>query len=325
MVGNPAMTGTNPSSGAATLHELSQRRRLYRATTAVELLFAPLALLALVHTALLEMSDLMLGLAGFLWLVLGLVYAHELWQRPDHAPPSRHRASRGTLLLGGGIVVSAWIRLPHPPFEVWLLLLTTPLLAVLQYAIRPAAKGGPREFSVAAAARTRTIPAAPKVARGRFDWLLGIWLLNLVFGTFLGWVLTSAVELTEENWRPWVGARAALCVLLPLVCVLPGFRHLRRPHLAARLVVLVAITGFQVATGWNAAVDYVSGPVWQEVVVVRRFTLERRVRGTRVEGQRVELADGRVLVLPDRLQLDLGPSRLLLLAGLERILRVAPP
>ena len=203
-----------------------RRRLLYRATTVAELAFVMLLLPGLLQAAMLELHGFAFGLAGFFVVILGVVSLHDFKDRPDKAPPAHPLAWRRTALLGLSIPLVLWFRLGSMPWIGWAMLASAPLVAWLEHASRPSSHGGPEEFSSAETERSAAKLPRPPVRRSPFDWLLVIWLLNLVIGVWGTWSLTTAIELTPENWRLWVGLRAGVCVLLPVICVLPGLFHL---------------------------------------------------------------------------------------------------
>jgi hypothetical protein len=139
--------------------------------------------------------------------------------------------------------------------------------------------------------------AAHEVERGRFDFLGVVWLLSVPFAPFLSWILTSAFELTPASWRPLLGARAFLCVVVPCVCVLPLVRYVRGKAATFMTAVLVLGTTFPVLCGLDAAIDSIRGPEWENVQIVRVRDVDFTTRaGTHVhvEGAFAELAEFRL-------------------------------
>jgi hypothetical protein len=164
---------------------------------------------------------------------------------------------------------------------------------------------------------------APKLRPSRFDGLGVIWLLAIPFGPFFGWSATE--QLTAENWQVVAGIRAGLCVALPAVCVLPLLRYVRGPYAVPAGAVLLIGTAFPFIIGLGATLDFVGGPVWQDVEVkaVRdsSFTTEF---GTRVTAPQAfaDLMDGRTLRPVSTVEIHSGPARVLVLQGLNRIIDV---
>jgi len=66
-----------------------------------------------------------------------------------------------------------------------------------------------------------------KVKRGAFDWLGAVWLLAIPFAPFLMWVVDSLTVITTQNWKIILGIKAGLCVLIPVVSLLPLIKYVR--------------------------------------------------------------------------------------------------
>jgi len=164
---------------------------------------------------------------------------------------------------------------------------------------------------------------APKLRPSRFDGLGVVWLLAIPFGPFLGWSATE--QLTAENWQVVAGIRAFLCVVLPAVCVLPLLRCVRGRYAVPAGVILLIGTAFPFIIGLGAALDFVRGPVWQDVEVesVRDagFTTQFGTRVT-VPQAFADLLDGRTLRPVSTVDIHSGPARVLVLQGLNRIIDV---
>jgi hypothetical protein len=164
---------------------------------------------------------------------------------------------------------------------------------------------------------------APKLRPSRFDGLGVVWLLAVPFGPFLGWSATE--QLTAENWQVVAGICAVLCVVLPAVCVLPLLRYVRGPYAVPAGAILLIGTAFPFIIGLGAALDFVGGPVWQNVEVksvrASSFTTEF---GTRVTAPQAfaDLIDGRTLRPVSTVDIHSGPARVLVLQGLNRIIDV---
>jgi hypothetical protein len=164
--------------------------------------------------------------------------------------------------------------------------------------------------------------AAKKVTR--FESVCGgVWALSIPFAPFLTWVLTNAFDVNSANWRLLLGTRAFLCVVVPIVTVLPLLRSVRRGFAGVQIVVFAIGTGFPVATGAASAADFVAGPVWQDVTIdgVRDVAF-RTTAGTdvRAPGALVDLGDGRTLTRSAGVALEGGPMRVFILRYTGRIL-----
>lgn len=157
-----------------------------------------------------------------------------------------------------------------------------------------------------------------------YDGLGVIWLLAIPMAPALGWFIRSAIDLDRTNWHWWLGLSAFLCVLVPLVCVLPLLRFIRRGSAGTALAILAVGTGFPVWTGAGSAYDWVRGPEWQAVIIARLDNLDYVSRGRRVlaEDVFVELADGRSLSRATGVVLREGPARILVLRGIGRVIDV---
>lgn len=170
-------------------------------------------------------------------------------------------------------------------------------------------------------------PERPAAKARWFDRLGVAWLLAIPFAPFFGWLLTSVVDVNRTNW-PWLlGARASLCVVVPIVCVLPLLRYVRRGTAAPALAILALGTAFPVTTGFGAAYDVVRGPDWQTVTIERIEGVHYTTRlGTHVDANGVflELADGRELVRSRTVPVRKGSAQLLVLRGLGRVIDVRP-
>jgi hypothetical protein len=164
---------------------------------------------------------------------------------------------------------------------------------------------------------------APKLRPSRFDGLGAVWLLAIPFGPFLGWSATE--QLTAENWQLVAGIRAFLCVALPAVCVLPLVRYVRGRYAVPAGAILLIGTTFPFILGSGAALDFVRGPVWQNVKVksVRAsgFTTQFGTQVT-VPQAFADLIDGRTLRPVSTVDMHSGPARVLVLQGLNRIIDV---
>jgi hypothetical protein len=200
----------------------------------------------------------------------------------------------------------------------------TAFLLMLQLAVEYLPKLADRASleSAEGAARGADAPPAKKVTRLE-SVCGGVWILSIPFAPFLTWALTNAFDLDRSNWRLLLGARAVLCVVVPLVTVLPLLRYVRRGMAGLQILVLGIGTAFPVATGAAAAADFVAGPVWQDVTVdgVRDVDF-RTAAGTNVNapGALVDLGDGRTLTRSAGVALRGGPMRIFALRHTGRIL-----
>lgn len=226
-------------------------------------------------------------------------------------PASQWSLPASMLALGVGIPALFWLQFGHVDgfalgFTGFLLLLALALhvLPGKVAALAPFAR-------------------AHEVAPGRLDWLGAVWLFAIPTAPLLGWLLTSVPDLDADSWRVPVTLRAGLCVVLPVVSVLPLLRYVRGRPAPFLLAILGIGTLFPVLTGWGAALDAVRGPRWEDVTVDALEDLGfRTAAGIRVRraGAFVLLRDGRRLTHAEGLRLAPGPHRVLVLGGLGRIL-----
>lgn len=167
--------------------------------------------------------------------------------------------------------------------------------------------------------------ATPAYTPSRFDVLALVWLLAIPFGPFFGWMFTE--DLTAGNWQSAAGARAVLCVVLPLIGVLPLLRFVRGRHAHAAATVLLIGTAVPVLAGLTSAYDVIRGPVWQDVEVVAVRSGGSPLlwrRQSSVSSGLVDLSDGRTLRMVSTVLVGRGPAHLLVLRGLNRILDARP-
>lgn len=160
-----------------------------------------------------------------------------------------------------------------------------------------------------------------------FDRLGVVWLLSIPFAPFVTWVLRNAMDLDSTNWFWPLGLSALFCVVVPIVCVLPLLRYVRRGTAGVALTILAAGTGFPVATGAGSAYDFVFGPVWQEIEIVRPIDIDYMTRSGRImsiDAAYVDLADGRRLSRASTVPLQVGKAQALVLRGVGRIIAVRP-
>ena len=172
---------------------------------------------------------------------------------------------------------------------------------------------------------TESVPTEEKkpvaYTPSRFDFLGAIWLLSIPFGPLIGWTATE--QLTAGNWQIVAGTRAFLCVLLPMICVLPLLRFIRGRHAVACVIILSVGTAFPMLTGLGSAFDVVYGPVWQDVDVEAVRAEGKALRSgssVNIPDARVDLADGRTVRPVVSAPVHRGPMRVLVLRGLNRII-----
>ncbi|HQV04973.1 MULTISPECIES: hypothetical protein [unclassified Novosphingobium] len=145
--------------------------------------------------------------------------------------------------------------------ELLLIAVTIPGLFWLGYGVVDGFAIGFTVFLVLLTAAVEYLPAlteriaAQQAADGgvarpaRWFDILGVgWLLAIPFAPLLGWITRSAIDLDRSNWHWWLGLSALLCVVVPLVCVLPLLRYVRRGSAGIALAILAVGTGFPVAT-----------------------------------------------------------------------------
>jgi hypothetical protein len=167
---------------------------------------------------------------------------------------------------------------------------------------------------------------AVKITPGRYDSLGVVWAFSIPFAPFLSWVLTNAFDVDASNWRALLGIRATLCVVLPLVTVLPLVRYVRRGTAGVSIAVLVVGTGFPVATGAGSAFDVIAGPSWQDVTITQLDDSDFKLQGREVRAPDavVKLSDGRSLSRSADVAVHEGRTRLLILRGFGRIIDAVP-
>ena len=159
-------------------------------------------------------------------------------------------------------------------------------------------------------AEAQGLDRVPRTQPRWYDRLAVGWLLAIPFAPALSWMLRSGVDVDRANWIWVLGISALLSVVVPLVCVLPLLRYVRRGTAGISLTILSVGTGFPVATGAGSAYDVLRGPEWQSVTI------------THIDGlvPLVELADGRTLSYSTAIPLQVAPARLLVLRGFERVI-----
>ncbi len=160
----------------------------------------------------------------------------------------------------------------------------------------------------------------PPYTPGPFDFLVVVWVVSIPISPFVGWALTNFIDLGVANWRVWLGVRAVLCVVLPIISVLPLLRFLRRPHVGFMLAFLGVGTAFPVVTGIGSAIDVVRGPRWENVEITSIKNVVKPGGKVLIRGALIELADGRRLTRTKSVNVREGPDRLLILRGIQRII-----
>jgi hypothetical protein len=121
-------------------------------------------------------------------------------------------------------------------------------------------------------------PAYHTPVAARNDWrdrIGAFWLMACVFGPFFGWVLTSAVPLTTENWRWLYGGRVVLSIGLPILTALPLMRYVRGRGAGVMIALLVGVTALPIWSGWATWQDLWAGPVRRPAEQLR-FTRQDR-------------------------------------------------
>ena len=96
------------------------------------------------------------------------------------------------------------------------------------------------------------------------DWLDRVgafWLVACAFGPFFGWLLTSAFQLTMNNWRWLFGGRVILSVAIPILTSLPLLRYVRGRGAPVMLAMLIGVTALPVWSAVATIQDLRSGPV----------------------------------------------------------------
>ena len=96
---------------------------------------------------------------------------------------------------------------------------------------------------------------------GLLDYVGAFWLLACAFGPFFGWLVTSAAQLTEDNWRWRYVTRAVLCVAVPVLTALPLFVYVRGKGWWLMLLMLVGVTSLPAWSAVNSLLDLREGPV----------------------------------------------------------------
>jgi hypothetical protein len=159
----------------------------------------------------------------------------------------------------------------------------------------------------------KTPPQPIAYTRRWFDFLAGVWLLSVPFGPLFGWTATEFIS--AGNWQAMAGIRVFLSVVLPLLGVLGLVRFIRGQYAVPTALIALIGTAFPLVTAANTTWDFVRGPVWESVTVKTLRTLPD------ADFYFVDLADGRTLRTVADVPMKRGPARLLVLQGLDRVLR----
>lgn len=165
------------------------------------------------------------------------------------------------------------------------------------------------------------------VAPGRLDWLAPVWLLCIPFAPLVLWLIGSLAVVTEANWRLVLGSKAFVCVVLPVISVLPLLKYVRGQAAPISMLILAIGTLFPVTFGLNALWDLSSGPQREQVVVAHVRQVQAYVSGRSVATDivEVELGDGRTLQADQGVgPIVAGPAWLTVLRSTGTILSVHP-
>ena len=68
----------------------------------------------------------------------------------------------------------------------------------------------------------------PAVQRRWYDGLGVLWMLAIPFGPAFSWIITNWIGVDRGNWENLLGFTTLLCVVIPVVGVLPLLRYLKR-------------------------------------------------------------------------------------------------
>lgn len=106
----------------------------------------------------------------------------------------------------------------------------------------------------------------PIVARGDWvDWIGAFWLVSCAFGPLFGWIATSAIPLTESDWRWLYMLRVVLAAGVPLLTAVPLTRYLRGKATHLALPILVVVTMLPIWSVVGVSKDLWEGPIVTEV------------------------------------------------------------
>lgn len=231
---------------------------------------------------------------------------------PQQQPPGKAKGLIGLLLIA--VLIPAVFLLRFGRVDGYGIAFTAFLVMI----------GAAVEYLPAATDKAAAQYPGPHPVKPRwYDKLGVVWLLAIPFAPFFTWILRNMVDIDQSNWTWVLGTSAFFCVVVPLVCVLPMLRYIRRGTAGMALTILAIGTGFPVATGAGSAYDVVSGPAWQSVTITSLGDLNYKVSSSvEVDAKDVfvELADGRTLSRTEGVRLDIGPARLLVLRGIGRVI-----
>jgi len=108
----------------------------------------------------------------------------------------------------------------------------------------------------------------PAVKPSRWDFLGVFWLLLIPFAPLAMWLYAQLAVLTPGNWQTILATKTAICVVLPVICVLPLLRYARGKTGHVALLILLLGTAYPVSVGWASMSDLLHGPEWQKVEIV---------------------------------------------------------
>jgi len=168
--------------------------------------------------------------------------------------------------------------------------------------------------------------AVNKVKPGRFDWLGVVWLLAIPFAPLALWLINSLATVNADNWRSILAVKVFLCVVLPVLCVLPLLRYVRGKAGPWLALILCIGTTFPVCFGWASAVDLIRKPRWESVQITRInrvVMVDRHGHEVRTRTLKVYLGGGRVIEAnSDVVSLKKGPANVLILKALGLLIDV---
>jgi hypothetical protein len=103
------------------------------------------------------------------------------------------------------------------------------------------------------------------------DWLDAIgafWLVACALGPFIGWLLTTFLTVTVDNWRILYAGRTFFAGVLPVVTALPLTRYARGSATVMALVLLIGVTALPLlSTAWPT-LDLLDGAAVRKVALV---------------------------------------------------------
>lgn len=167
----------------------------------------------------------------------------------------------------------------------------------------------------------------PAVQRRWYDALGVLWMLAIPFGPAFSWIITNWIGVDRGNWENLLGFTTLLCVVIPVVGVLPLLRYLKRETALVGGAILAVGTAFPVAMGATSAYDFLHGPEWQQVEITELQDVDYMTgTGTRMYSEAVyfKLADGRTLTHSDEVSPRYGAARLLVLPATAHVIDAQP-